>query len=72
MVPLPVILAELIMALGAALLGASMLALFRPRRDPDTGQPVRAQARGKVLINAFIGLVVLVWGLASFLNAPSG
>lgn len=71
MIPLPQILAELIMAIGAALLGASILALVRPRRDPTTGEVVRAQARGRVLINAFIGLVVLVWGLASFLTSGS-
>lgn len=71
MIPLPQILAELIMALGAALLGASVLALVRPRRDPQTGEVVRAQARGRILINAFIGLVVLVWGLASFVTSGS-
>jgi hypothetical protein len=67
MIPLPQILAELIMALGAALLGASGLALVRPRRDPDTGEAV-PQARGRILINGFIGLVVFTWGLASFLT----
>jgi len=68
MIPLPQILAELIMAVGAALLGASVLALVRSRVGPD-GQEIRPQARGKIIVNAFIGLVVLVWGLASFLTA---
>lgn len=68
MIPLPQILAELVMALGAALLVASVLAMVRPRREPGTGQPVRATARGRLLINAFIGMVVLVWGFASFIT----
>lgn len=71
MIPLPQILAELIMGLGAALFGASVLALVRPRRSPD-GDQIRPQARGKVLVNAFIGLVVLAWGLASFLTGGGG
>lgn len=68
MIPLPQILAELIMGLGAALFGASIFALVRPRRASD-GEEVRVQARGRVLINAFIGLVVFVWGFASFVTA---
>ncbi len=71
MVPLPQILAELVMALGAALLGASVLALVRARRVPGHDEPVRAPARGRVVINAFIGLVVLVWGFASFITGGS-
>ena len=68
MIPLPQILAELVMALGGALLVASVLALVRARRAPGTGEEVRATARGKLVINAFIGLVVLVWGFASFVT----
>ena len=68
MIPLPQIIAEFVMALGAALFGASVLSLVRPRRVVGSDEPVRPPARGKVLINAFIGLVVLVWGLASFLT----
>ena len=71
MVPLPQILAELVMALGAALFGASVLALVRRRRVPGEDQPVQAPARGRVMINGFIGLVVLVWGLASFITGSN-
>ena len=71
MIPLPQILAEFIMAFGGALLVASGLALLRPRFRPEAPETARPQARGKVLVNAFIGLVVLVWGFASFLN-PRG
>ena len=66
MIPLPQILAEIVMALGAALFGASVLALVRPKRVG--GEEVRVTARGKLLVNAFIGLVVLVWGFASFIT----
>lgn len=68
MIPLPQILAELIMALGGALLVGSVLALARSRTAP--GAPVRA--RGRVLLNAFIGLVVFVWGFASFVTKLGG
>lgn len=67
MIPLPQIIAELIMAVGAALLGASVFALVKPKRAPD-GEEVRATARGRLIINAFIGAVVLVWGFASFIT----
>jgi len=67
MIPLPEILAELIMALGGALFAANAWALVRPRVRPNGEAPARVQARGRVLINAAIGLIVFVWGFASFL-----
>lgn len=70
MVPLPQILAELIMALGAALLFANVYALLRPRLRGDQEAP-RVQARGRVLVNMLIGLVVMVWGFASFVAGGS-
>jgi hypothetical protein len=68
LIPLPQILAEFVMALGGALLVANGWALLRPKLRPDAPDVPRPQARGKVLVNAFIGLIVLVWGFASFLN----
>ena len=68
MIPLPEILAELVMALGGALLAANAWALLRPVLRPSSPGPGRPQARGKVLINMSIGLVVFVWGLASFIT----
>lgn len=68
MIPLPEILAELIMALGGALLVANAWALLRPVLRPNASGSDRPLARGKVLINIAIGLVVFVWGLASFLT----
>jgi hypothetical protein len=66
-IPLPEILSELIMALGGALLAANVWALLRPVVRPSSPGPGRPQARGRVLVNAGIGLLVFVWGLASFL-----
>ena len=68
MIPLPEILAELVMALGGALLVANAWAFLRPVLRPNSPGPGRPQARGKVMINMAIGLVVFVWGLASFLT----
>lgn len=68
MIPLPIILSELIMGLGAAMLGGNAWALFRSvKPGPDPSQPVRVQAKGKVVTSMFIGLLILVWGFASFL-----
>ena len=67
MIPLPVILAEIIMALGGALLLANIWALVRPIVRPDQ-TPVRPVSRGRAITNAIIGLVVLVWGFASFIT----
>jgi len=67
-IPLPEILAELVMALGGALLVANAWALLRPAVRPSSPGPGRPQARGKVLINMSIGLVVFIWGLASFIT----
>jgi len=67
-IPLPEILAELVMALGGALLAANAWALLRPVVRPSSPEPGRAPARSKVLINMAIGLVVFVWGVASFIT----
>jgi ABC-type nickel/cobalt efflux system permease component RcnA len=72
MIPLPVILAEFVMALGAALALANGLALARARRDASdegeqTAPPAKRVARGRAIVNLLIGLVVFAWGLATFL-----
>jgi hypothetical protein len=66
MIPLPVILSEIVMALGGALLVANVWALVGPRR-PDRA-PARPVHRGRAIANALLGLVVLVWGFASFVT----
>ncbi|GAC1411306.1 MAG: hypothetical protein NVSMB57_05900 [Actinomycetota bacterium] len=65
MIPLPVILAELLTALGSALLLANVWALVRPRFNPEA-PPLKA--RGRVIANALIGALVAVWGFASFIT----
>ena len=56
MIPLPEILAELVMALGGALFAANAWALLRPVVRPSSPGPGRPQARSKVLINIAIVL----------------
>ena len=67
MIPLPVILAEIVMALGGALLAANIWALIQPRVRPDKA-PARPIQRGRAITNAIIGSVVLAWGFASFIT----
>lgn len=67
MIPLPQILAEIIMALGGALLVANVWALLQPRLRPEK-KPARPVNRGRAVTNALIGLVVLAWGFASLVT----
>ena len=67
MIPLPVILSEIIMALGGALLVANAWALMQPRFRPEK-VPAKPVNRGRALTNAIIGAVVLVWGFASWIT----
>lgn len=67
MVPLPQLLAEVIMALGGALFAANAWALLRPRLRPGDQATPHPRARGRIVANIFIGLVVLVWGFASLI-----
>ena len=68
MIPLPVILAEIIMALGGALLVGNGAALIKSRRNESAGGKggTQVQARGRVLVMMLLGLVIFVWGLATF------
>lgn len=60
MIPLPLIITEIMMALGAALVAGRLLALVRPRPG------AQVVARGRVITEIMIGLLVFVWGLATF------
>lgn len=68
MIPLPQIVAELIMALGGALLAANVWVLVRPYVRPNAPAPERRSSPGRAVTNALIGLVVLAWGFASFVT----
>lgn len=58
------ILAQLVLALGAAMAFGSALALVKPPRRPTGGDLVRPPvARSVVMI--VIGLVAAIWALAS-------
>jgi len=62
--------AEVIFALGLALAGANIVALVRPwwlkRRGEKNVQEVGSKTRS--YMNVAIGLVVMVWGLASMIR----
>lgn len=69
MIPLPQIVAELVMALGGALLVASAWVLLRPVVRPGAPPPrAGGPSRGRAVANALIGFLVLTWGLASFVT----
>lgn len=72
MIPLPQIIAELVMALGGALLAANVWVLLRPRLRPDAPAPARVPSRGRVIANIFIGALVFVWAFASFITRSAG
>jgi len=67
MIPLPEILAEIIAALGGALLVANVWALAQPRFRPDKA-PAKPIHRGRAITNAIIGGIVFAWGFASFIT----
>jgi hypothetical protein len=66
MIPLPQIIAEIIMGLGAALIVGTLLAVWRPRVDENGVRQVTA--KGRAVLNIFLGALVFVWGLASFIT----
>jgi len=71
------VLLELLAALGAALFIGNLVALVRRRRDREAAPARRGQERGdadlpeaplaRTLVYMALGLVVMVWGLASVL-----
>jgi hypothetical protein len=65
-IPLPQIISEIVMGLGAALVIGTVIALWRPRYGADGRQVVTA--KGRAVVNVLIGLLVFAWGLASFVT----
>ena len=72
MIPLPVILVEFMIAFGVALFGASVLAFLRLRREGNwppvapVGGAARAPSRARIFAGTAIGLLVALWGLATW------
>jgi drug/metabolite transporter (DMT)-like permease len=66
LITLPQLVAEIVMALGGALLFANVYALLQPRFRPEK-TPAKPIQRGRALTNALIGLLIFVWGFASFI-----
>jgi len=58
------LLAQLMLAIGAALAGGTAMALVRPRRETKEGE-LDAPPLGRSLLQIAIGLVVVIWALAS-------
>ncbi len=58
------ILAQLMLAIGGALAGGTAMALIRPRAETKDGDLVKPPL-GRSLLQITIGLVVVVWALAS-------
>lgn len=77
MIPLPQLLSELMVGIGAALFGANLLVLIKARSavgppPPKGGRPARPPrppSMRRVYVNMAIGAVVALWGLATILRA---
>ncbi|HJP64969.1 MAG TPA: hypothetical protein VKA30_01540 [Actinomycetota bacterium] len=66
MIPLPELLSELALGLGAALFGANALVWWRAR-SPDPKRP-RPPSMARVVTNMVIGAMVALIGLASLVS----
>jgi hypothetical protein len=67
MIPLPELLSELALGLGAALFGANALVCWRARTQPEKSK-ARPPPMTWVVVNMVVGLVVALIGLSSLLN----
>jgi quinol-cytochrome oxidoreductase complex cytochrome b subunit len=69
-IPLPELVSELAVGLGAALFAANAFVLLRPHLDRRGGRDPapRPPSRARVAVNMAIGAVVAVWGLATILS----
>ena len=70
------VLRELLVAIGAALFVGNVLALVRRRppaslveKSQQTDTVVKAAPIGRTLAYAFLGFVVMIWGIASIAMA---
>jgi hypothetical protein len=70
-IPLPELVAELMLGLGAALFGANLWVILRPRFvKPAKGRRAQPQppSMTRVYVNLLIGAVIAVWGLATIIS----
>lgn len=72
-IPLPVILCELMVGMGAALFAGSLLAFLKLRREdnwpparPSSDATTAVPSRVRVLGGLAAGLVIALWGVATF------
>lgn len=61
------ILAQLMLAIGAALAGGTAMAMIRPRQEVREGE-LDAPPLGRSLLQIAIGLTVVVWATVSLLT----
>jgi hypothetical protein len=69
-IPLPELLAELMLGLGAALFGANLWVILRPRFvKPAKGRRAPLPpSMTRVYVNLLIGALIAVWGLATLIS----
>lgn len=60
------LLAWLVLAVGAAMAVGTVLALVRPRSDPEAGELPRPPL-GRSVVMIVVGTIAAVWGLASLI-----
>ena len=67
MIPLPQLLSELMLGLGAALFGANLLVAIRSRRPPPSKKSKRPAptSMSRVYFNMALGAIVALVGLAA-------
>jgi cytochrome bd-type quinol oxidase subunit 2 len=68
MIPLPELLSELALGLGAALFGANALVYWRARSVQSSASKARPPSMTRVVVNMVVGAAVALIGLASLLN----
>lgn len=73
MIPLPELLSELMVGLGAALFGANLLVFVRARKAAEERKPqgvgsARPPSMRRVYVNMAIGAVIALWGLATIIR----
>ena len=61
----PDLLPLLVLALGGAMLVGNVLALVRPRAEPQADDELARPPLGRSLVMAGVGLVATIWAIAT-------